>query len=509
MDSPRLWLALIGLVIYPIAIGIYRLYSHPLRKIPGPKLAAVTHLYEWYYDLCLGGRYLFEIERMHERYGPIVRINPREVHISDPHYYDEIYASGTQRRNKDAKYVSFTGMPLSTASTVDHGLHRYRRGLVNSFFSKKSIRVLSRLVEEKVHKLMQRFEAFHRDNEVVRVDDAFAAMTSDVITHYCYGKSWGYLEDANLRTDVRKAVHDLSCSVHFNRIFPIFIAMLTKLPLRLLRAIHPGRSVVLDIQKAIYEQSAEAFHGDKYSLGHDDMDGKHKTIYDQLTDPSIPPEERSLQRLQDEGLLLISAGTETTARALTATCFHIASDEQMRTRLREELRTVLPSPTSPVTWSELERLPYLTGTVNESLRLGGFLTSRSPRIAPDQTLTYKEYTIPPGTPVSSSSYIGHKDPSIFPGPEKFSPERWISAGRNNEHLFKYITSFSRGSRVCVGMNLAFLELYMALAYYVRRFDIELVNTTVEDMRIVRDMGVGFTHRGEPSVYARIVKVYED
>ncbi|GAB1206208.1 hypothetical protein APSETT445_004890 [Aspergillus pseudonomiae] len=420
MDLPRLWLTLTGLISYLIANSIYRLYFHPLRNIPGPKLAAVTHMYEWYYDLCLGGRYLFEIERMHERYGPIVRINPREIHINDPHYYDKIYASGTQRRNKDAKYVSFTGMSLSSTSTIDHDLHRYRRGLVNSLFSKKSIRGLSHLVEEKVHKLMQRFEALHQTNEVVRVADAFAAMTSAVITHYCYGKSWDYLEDANLRTDVRKAVHDLSCRVHFNRIFPIFIATLKKLPLRLLRAIHPGRSVVPDIQKAIYEH--------------------------------IPTEERSLQRLQDEGLLLISPGTETTARASTAACFHIASDEQMRTRLREERRTVLPSPTSQVTWSELEKLPYLTGTVNESLRLGGFLTARSPRIAPDQTLTYKEYTIPPGTPVSSSSYLGYKDPSIFPKPENFSPERWISPGRKNEHLFKYITSFSQGSRICVGMK---------------------------------------------------------
>nr|BAJ04373.1 cytochrome P450 monooxygenase [Aspergillus oryzae] len=509
MDSPRLWTGLAGLITYLIVISVYRLFSHPLRNIPGPKLAAVTHLYEWYYDLFLGGKYLFEIERMHERYGPIVRINPPEIHINDPKYYDEIYASGTHRRNKDAEFVSFTGLLLSSASTTDHDLHRYRRGLMNNFFSKKSVRGISYFVEEKVHNLMQRFEAFYRCNKVVRLDDAFAAMTSDVITHYCYGKSWDYLDYANLRTDVRKAVRDLTCSVHFNRIFPIFLAVLKKLPLRWLYAIHPGRSVVLDIQKTIYEQSAEAIHGDKYKIGHNDAVDKHKTIYDQLTDPSIPAEERSLQRLQDEGLLLISVGTETTARALTTACFHIASDDQLRTRLREELRTVLPTPTSSVTWSELEKLPYLTGTVNESLRLGGFLTTRSPRIAPDEPLTYKEYTIPPSTPVSSSSYFGHKNPNIFPEPEKFSPERWISAGRNNDHLFKYITSFSRGSRICAGMNLAFLELYMTLAYFVRRFDVELVDTTVEDMKIVRDMRVGFTHRGEPTVYGRIVRVYED
>ncbi|EIT80498.1 cytochrome protein [Aspergillus oryzae 3.042] len=422
MDSPRLWTGLAGLITYLIVISVYRLFSHPLRNIPGPKLAAVTHLYEWYYDLFLGGKYLFEIKGMHERYGPIVRINAREIHINDPKYYDEIYASGTHRRNKDAEFVSFTGLLLSSASTTDHDLHRYRRGLMNNFFSKKSVRGISYFVEEKVHNLMQRFEAFHRCNKVVRLDDAFAAMTSDVITHYCYGKSWDYLDDANLRADVRKAVHDLTCSVYFNRIFPIFLAVLKKLPLRWLHAIHPGRSVT----------------------------NLHPISYVQLLDPLCQ-----------------------------------------------------------WNFSNITNTSPQTGTVNESLRLGGFLTTRSPRIAPDEPLTYKEYTIPPGTPVSSSSYFGHKNPNIFPEPERFSPERWISAGRSNDHLFKYITSFSRGSRICAGMNLAFLELYMTLAYFVRRFDVELVDTTVEDMRIVRDMGVGFTHRGEPTVYGRIVRVCED
>lgn len=54
MDSPRLWTGLAGLITYLIVISVYRLFSHPLRNIPGPKLAAVTHLYEWYYDLFFG-----------------------------------------------------------------------------------------------------------------------------------------------------------------------------------------------------------------------------------------------------------------------------------------------------------------------------------------------------------------------------------------------------------------------------------------------------------------------
>lgn len=48
---------------------IYRLTFHPLAKIPGPKLAALTHLYEGYYDVVNKGRYIFEVGEMHKKYG--------------------------------------------------------------------------------------------------------------------------------------------------------------------------------------------------------------------------------------------------------------------------------------------------------------------------------------------------------------------------------------------------------------------------------------------------------
>lgn len=58
-----------GVTLYFIARSIYRLYFHPLRKIPGPKLAAITHAYEFYYNVIKGGLFIWEIERMHEVYG--------------------------------------------------------------------------------------------------------------------------------------------------------------------------------------------------------------------------------------------------------------------------------------------------------------------------------------------------------------------------------------------------------------------------------------------------------
>lgn len=67
-------LPLYGIVIVAITSAfaiqaLYRLYFHPLAKIPGPKLTAISSLYEFYYDVICGGRFLFQIEKMHEQYG--------------------------------------------------------------------------------------------------------------------------------------------------------------------------------------------------------------------------------------------------------------------------------------------------------------------------------------------------------------------------------------------------------------------------------------------------------
>ncbi|KAK7566666.1 hypothetical protein JOL62DRAFT_558745 [Phyllosticta paracitricarpa] len=86
-----LWLA---------AVALYRMTLHPLAGIPGPKLAAISGLHEAWWSAVKRGRYLLKYDQMHEDYGrastgtkrPVVRINPNEVHIRDPDYYEVLFS---------------------------------------------------------------------------------------------------------------------------------------------------------------------------------------------------------------------------------------------------------------------------------------------------------------------------------------------------------------------------------------------------------------------------------
>ena len=63
------FLFVIVIVSYCVSVVIYRLLFHPLAKFPGPKIAAVSRLYEFYYDALSHGRYWKKIEEMHRQYG--------------------------------------------------------------------------------------------------------------------------------------------------------------------------------------------------------------------------------------------------------------------------------------------------------------------------------------------------------------------------------------------------------------------------------------------------------
>ncbi|PFH57702.1 hypothetical protein XA68_14681 [Ophiocordyceps unilateralis] len=500
MAMTRLWLALGALLAYLVVRTVYRLCFHPLSSIPGPRLTAATHLYEFLYNVVRPGVFLFEIEAMHRKYGPIVRINPREVHVSDPAFYDVIYASSRRRRDKDPQFVPTYGLPDAMVAAVGHDQHRVRRAVLSDLFSRRAVVERSAVVAERVERLMQRLAEARDAGTVVSLDEAFTAMASDVITAYACGRHWGSLDDEHFRSEVCRATADVMRFAHISRFAPYLVALPRLVSPRAIALLMPAKAALFHHLDAIFD----------HVRGVRDAPGSSDTVITALTDPSIPPRERSLGRLRDETWAVVGAGTETTARVLTVAAYHLGRNPGLLRKLREELRTRLPESDSTASWAELEKLPYLNGVVHESLRLAYGLTGRLPRVAPTETLHYKGYLIPPGTPMSSSSYIVHRDASVFPNPERYDPERWLRASDKGDNLKRYLTSFSKGILTTSELDsLAYMELFLTIGHLARRFDLELHDTGPEDVRIVRDMNMGLTRRGAVRVFARMAWPSDD
>jgi hypothetical protein len=286
--------------------------------------------------------------------GPIVRITPREIHINDPEFYDEIYAPSSRRREKDPAHVPLYSVTKSMIATINHDHHRFRRNILNNFFSKRSVVELTSMIQERVQKLIQRFEGFYRAKRPLQVDDAFTALTADIITYYSYGKLWGFLEDENFRSDIRQASSELSAMVHLNRFFPFLAPMLMMIPVWLIGLVSPGKGRLLKFQRSILDTTIHSSQASEKESGK-----STRTIAHRLGDPALPVEERSIARQEEESLIVLAAGTETTGRVLSLAAYYIYQDQNVLRRLREEVQAVLPTPASTCALSELEQLPYL------------------------------------------------------------------------------------------------------------------------------------------------------
>ncbi|KAI2604246.1 cytochrome P450 [Hypoxylon fragiforme] len=140
----------------------------------------MSYLYEAYFDWWLVGRYSQEIRQMHEKYGPIIRINPDELHCNDPRFSDEIYAGGNRIRDRWQHQLNTGTGPvlLSEFSTAPHELHRMRKGAFAQFFSRQQVLSL----ENEVHDFTQRTVdkmLRYANKEPFDVKEAFNCFTAD------------------------------------------------------------------------------------------------------------------------------------------------------------------------------------------------------------------------------------------------------------------------------------------------------------------------------------------
>ncbi|KAI9878238.1 MAG: hypothetical protein M1823_006983, partial [Watsoniomyces obsoletus] len=195
--------------------------------------------------------------------------------------------------------------------TISHDLHRVRRGALNPFFSKQAVNRLEPVIRELIDKMCARFETCRDSGEPVETGRAYAALTTDIITRYAFRTSYGCIDDPNWKWDWPKAMNDGTKSCHLNKQFPFVFPAMKATPEWIIQRIDPAVMNIINFQKDLERQIIEV----RDSKAGDDGSGQ-KNLFQELLNGNLPPEEKELPRLVDEGQTMIAAGQQTTAHHL-------------------------------------------------------------------------------------------------------------------------------------------------------------------------------------------------
>lgn len=182
------------------------------------------------------------------------------------------------------------------------------------------------------------------------------------------------------------------------------------------------------------------------------------------------------------------AGSDTSSTTLLYLFYQLSLHAEVQQKLFHELIEALGGAVDhPVTREQVETLPLLNACIKETLRLHPPVPGVMPRISPDSGLLLgspsSSVFVPPGTIVSASLARTQTHPDVFKDPYAFKPERWLD--NVSEEMKQGWIPFSVGQRNCIGMNLAWSEIYLVAATVLCRYQLEVPSeTTPEGMNMV-------------------------
>lgn len=175
------------------------------------------------------------------------------------------------------------------------------------------------------------------------------------------------------------------------------------------------------------------------------------------------------QQLLEEVNIIMTAGHETSANALSWIFYLLAQHPEIVHRLQKELAMVLGD--RPLSFADLPQLVYTSQVIEEGMRLypPAWVTDRM-AIADDEV---NGVSIPKDYMAVLVIYALHHDPKYWPEPESFNPDRFDPEKKKQQVPYTYLP-FGGGPRLCIGNNFAMMEMQMVLAYFLRKYGLSLV-----------------------------------
>ncbi|PVI04209.1 trichodiene oxygenase [Periconia macrospinosa] len=472
-------------IAYYATLVFYRLFLHPLAAFPGPKLAAISRWYEAYYDIVRGGQYTSQIAQLHRVYGPIVRISPHELHISDPAFFETLYRNDGRWHKYAWTYDAF-GAPNSTIFGSNHEAHKAHRRAIAPFFSKQHVMARQAILRRNMDKLCRRIS--NLSGTPFNLGAAISAFMRDNANEFILGKEYNEidLDDFGVLLSIGSA--GMGPIWRMTKHVPWFGPALKSIPPKWVM------KVADEGTKSFFKYIQQCEKDTRNTLAAAELPFPDPWVKDTMVHTilhsDLPAAEKSFLRIFDEVATVTAAAFDTTANAMRLILFHVYANADILQRLRDEVTAAQPSSSEPIPLKTLEQLPYLTAVLMEGMRLSPAISTRAARIT-DKDLIYGAWRIPAGTPVGMTTLLMHTDENIYPDPMRFHPDRWLQSATRVATPASTYAPFLRGTRMCLGLHLAWAEMYLVLATLVQRFSFKIEGVTAADFELDCDnFGIG-------------------
>lgn len=195
---------------------------------------------------------------------------------------------------------------------------------------------------------------------------------------------------------------------------------------------------------------------------------------------SVTGKSLTTAELYSDSSTLISAGSDTVAITLSATIFYLLHYSEVLEKLATQIRSTFSS-IDQIDGKSVRSNVYLRACIDEALRLSPPVASLLPREVLPGGLIVDGHYFPPGTTVGTPTYAIQHNPEYYPDPFKYRPERWIvdegAGGIQSPDSVATaraaFCAFNVGRRGCVGKNIAYLELTVALAKLLYMYDLRI------------------------------------
>ncbi|KAL3423785.1 cytochrome P450 3A12 [Phlyctema vagabunda] len=447
------------------------------------------------------GRENRQLHAAHLRRGPVVRVAPGELSVNDVAGLRSVYGGGMEKGHWYTIFDNY-GVPCMFSASNSRP-HSARKRMISNAYSKSYIHnspVMARQAQVILYdRLLPVISSLAGSTTAgYDVHELWNSTALDFITAYLFGtkNASNFLRDDEYRKHWLSLYYTRKRYTFFSQELPRLTRFFKSCYIHLIPTWVDDANKELEAwckdrcdatETAIKESEKDSDIGNEPVVLNALLTGIEKEKSSKGSESVLAQETLRYPELSIASEMIdhLAAGHETSGITLTYLSWHLSRDVSLQKALRTELRTLstsmlLGNDSAIPSSKDLDALPLLHAVLMETLRLCAAIPGNQPRVTPYPSCSIGAYQIPGGVRIGAQAYSVHRNPEVYPDPEKWDHKRWLDSENGlsedqKRERDRSFWAFSSGGRMCIGSNFAMHEIKLVIAAVYSNFTTHIVD----------------------------------